>query len=173
MMFPNPVRRSFLPSLTRSASRPVPMGLRDHAASALATAVTELRQQAIADGVRPLPGVVHRALLGYFPEALLRRCRFAISEHGPLKLPALRLSYGDASAVTVGDVVLFRSERMAQSDPEAWAHQLTHVMQYQRWGTEEFARRFVQDAAAIEQEAAMNASRFLAWSRNKPGLARA
>jgi hypothetical protein len=36
-------------------------------------------------------------------------------------------------------------------------------MQYQRWGVEGFAERYVRDSAEIEQEAVDNANRFAAW----------
>jgi hypothetical protein len=42
---------------------------------------------------------------------------------------------------------------------------MTHVMQYQRWGIEGFASRYVRDREAVEQEAVANANRFVAWQR--------
>jgi hypothetical protein len=36
-------------------------------------------------------------------------------------------------------------------------------MQYQRWGVEGFAERYVRDSAAVEQEAIDNANRFASW----------
>jgi hypothetical protein len=138
----------------------------------LARAIADARQHAIADGVRPLPGVILRALQGYFPDTLLRKCRFAVSPAGPLKLPAWRLSYGHATAVTLIDVVIFAADRAAQTDLKLWAQALTHVMQYQRWGAEEFARRYVNDRAAIDYEAAANAVRCMSWLRDKDAVAR-
>ena len=145
------------------AQKVIPPGLLDYAASALGELIESARQQAIADGVRPIPPPVHRALLGYFPAALLQRCRFATGTSRALTLPALAFSYGDATAITLGDVVLFRSERVAETDLKVWAHELTHVMQYQRWGVDGFAERYVRDSAAVEQEAIDNANRFEVW----------
>jgi hypothetical protein len=135
----------------------------DYAASALAAMIEGARQQAIADGVRAVPPGVNRALLGYFPATLLQRCRFTTGRRRTLTLPALAFSYGDATATTVSDVVLFKNERVAETDLKVWAHQLTHVMQYQRWGIDEFAERYVRDRSAVEQEAIDNANRFAAW----------
>ena len=149
-----------LPARTQPAIAP---GLLDYAAGALGGLIDDARQQAIADGVRPVPPGIYRALLGYFPAALLRKCRFATGTSRALTLPALAFSYGDATAVTVGDVVLFRNERIAETDLKLWAHELTHVMQYQRWGTQGFAEHYVRDSAAVEQEAIDNADRFAAW----------
>jgi hypothetical protein len=141
----------------------IPSGLLDYAGSALGELIEGARQQAIADGVRPIPPGVYRALLGYFPAAVLQRCRFAAGASPPLTLPALAFSYGDATAITLGDVVLFKSERVAETDLKVWAHELTHVMQYQRWGVAGFAEHYVRDSAAVEQEAIDNANRFTVW----------
>jgi hypothetical protein len=126
-------------------------GLLDYAANALAALIDDARRQAIADGVRPVPPGVYRSLLGYTGTA------------SALTLPALAFSYGDATAITLGDVVLFKNERVAETDLKVWAHELTHVMQYQRWGIEGFAERYVRDSTAVEREAIDNANRFVAW----------
>jgi hypothetical protein len=147
-------------------------GLLDYAGDALGALIDGARQQAIADGVRPIPPAVYRALLGYFPATLLQKCRFAVGNSRPLTLPALAFSYGDATAVTLGDVVLFKNERVAETDMKVWAHELTHVMQYQRWGIDGFAERYVRDSNAVEQEAIDNANRFAAWLPRR-GLASA
>jgi Domain of unknown function (DUF4157) len=145
------------------AQRALPADLLDYAANALAALIDGARRQAIADGVRPIPPAVYRALLGYFPAALLQKCRFAVGNARALTLPGLAFSYGDATAMTLGDVVLFKNSRVAESGPKIWAHELTHVMQYQRWGIDGFADRYVRDSAAVEQEAIDNADRFAAW----------
>jgi hypothetical protein len=141
----------------------IPAALLDYAESALGEQIDTARQQAIADGVRPMPTSIFRALLGYFPSALLQRCRFATGNSRALTLPALPFSFGDASALTLGDVILLKSDRVAETDLKVWAHELTHVMQYERWGVEGFAGHYVRDAAAVEQEAIDNTNRFVAW----------
>jgi hypothetical protein len=135
----------------------------DDAAEALAALIDDARRQAIADGVRPVPPGVYRSLLGYFPAALLRGCRYSAGTASALTLPALAFSYGDATAITLGDVVLFKNELVAETDLKVWAHELTHVMQYQRWGVEGFAERYVRDSGTVEREAIDNADRFAAW----------
>ena len=142
---------------------PLEPGLVRYAGSVLAELIDGARQQAIADGVRPIPATVSRALLGYFPSALLQRCRFATGNSRALTLPALDFAYGDANILTVGDVVLFKTDRLADGNVRLWAHELTHVMQFQRWGVDDFASRYVRDPLAVEQEAIDNADRFGAW----------
>jgi len=137
--------------------------LLDYAGSALGRLIDSARQQAIADGVRPIPASINRSLIGFFPPTLLQRCRYAIGNSGALKLPALAFSYGDATAITLGEVVLFKSKRVAETDLKVWAHDLTHVMQFQRWGLDGFANHYVRGSAGVEQEAIDNADRFTAW----------
>ena len=63
--------------------------------------------------------------------------------------------------------MLFRDEHTAQTDLVLWAHELTHVMQYQRWGTDGFAARYVRDMNAVEKEARDNAARFKTWRQGR------
>jgi hypothetical protein len=147
----------------RSQPRVEP-SLRQYAARVLAHLMEAARAQAIAEGVRPVPPRISRGLLGYFPATILRQARYATGHTEGLSLPALAFTYGDAAAMTLGDVILFRDERAAQTDLKLWAHELTHVMQYQRWGIEGFAAHYIEDSAAVEQEARDNATRFDAWA---------
>ncbi len=147
----------------------IPPSLLDYAASALTDLIDSTRQQTIADGVRPIPSVIGRSLLGYFPAALLQKCRFATGTVATLTLPGLRFTYGDVTAVTLGDIVLFKLERSAETDLRLWAHELTHVVQFQRWGVDGFADHYVRDRAALEREANDNAARFVAWNNEQKG----
>jgi hypothetical protein len=135
----------------------------EFAADRLRRMIEATRQDAIAAGVRPVPAGVYRAMLGYFPPALLRKVRYGSGRVKRLSLPALAFSYGDAKAMTLGDVVLFKDERLAQGDLKLWAHELAHVMQCQRWGIDGFAQRYVRDSRDVEREAKETAKRFLAW----------
>ncbi len=135
----------------------------DDAATSLAGLIGDARQRAIADGVRPIPTPVYRALLGYFPAGLLQQCRFTAGRLRALTVPQVALSYGDATAIALGDVVLFKTEQAADTGLKVWAHELTHVMQCQRWGIDGFADHYVRDHSAVEQEAIDTADRFAAW----------
>lgn len=143
----------------------LPPQLLGHGARLLGILIGTARETAIAAGVKPVPPLIQRALLGFFPAALLRKVRYASGNAGQISIPGLALSYGHIDAVTLGEVVLFRDERKALADRELWAHEITHVMQYERWGIEEFAARYLEDRETIEQEARDNAARYLTWSR--------
>jgi hypothetical protein len=137
-----------------------------HGARLLAGLIHSAREAAIANGVKPVPPQIHRALLGYFPDAILRKVRFTSGHADAITIPGLAMSYGHIDAVTLADVILFRDDRAAQTDAKLWAHELTHVMQYERWGIDGFAMRYLQDYDAIEQEARDNADRYVYWSEH-------
>jgi hypothetical protein len=165
------VRRSlflapFAWALPARAQATIPPSLLERGSGLLAELIQSAREVAIANGVRPIPPQIHRALLGYFPEAMLRKVRYASGHADAITVPGLAMTYGHIDAVTLVDVILFRDDDAARSDAKLWAHELTHVMQYERWGVEEFATRYLQDSEAVEQEARHNADRFVAWSEH-------
>jgi hypothetical protein len=124
------------------------------------------RESAISSGVKPVPVRIHGALLGFFPDALLRKVRYASGHADAISIPGLAMSYGHIDGVTLGDVILFRDDDAARTDAKLWAHELTHVMQYERWGIEGFARHYLLDYDAVEQEARDNADRYVSWSEH-------
>jgi hypothetical protein len=166
------VRRSFLfapfawalPARAQPAE--IPPSLLEHGARLLATLIHSARETAIANGVRPVPAQIHRALLGYFPDAIMRKVRFASGQAESLTIPGLALTYGHIDAITLGDVIMFRDDHAAHTDRKLWAHELTHVMQYERWGIEGFAEHFLQDFDGLEREARENADRYVNWSEH-------
>jgi hypothetical protein len=165
------VRRSFFLApfawaLPAQAQTEIPPSLLERGSGLLAELIQSGREVAIANGVRPMPPRVHSALLGYFPDAMLRKVRFASGHADTITIPGLAMTYGHIDAVTLADVILFRDDDAARTDVKLWAHELTHVMQYERWGVEGFAMRYLQDCETVEQEARDNAQRFVAWSEH-------
>jgi len=165
------VRRSMLLApfawaLPARAQQPIPPTLMDQAAALLATLIQSARENAIANGVRPIPPSIQRALLGFFPDAILRKVRYASGNADAITIPGLAMTYGHIGGLTLGDVILFNDDHLARIDTKLWAHELTHVMQYERWGIEGFARHYIQDSGALEKEARDNADRYVAWSEH-------
>ena len=148
-----------LTSIGRTSSQ----DLTGFAASLLAQLITASRQQVLGAGTTPMPVRIMQGLSGYFPPELLRAVRYRSGGRTELSLSGLAFQYGDAVAVTLIDVVMFRDEAAAQQDLKLWAHELTHVMQYRRLGVDGFAARYVADSGAVEREAYANADRFVAW----------
>jgi Domain of unknown function (DUF4157) len=162
------VRRSFLLAplawaLPARAQPVIPPSLLEHAVRLLTALIQTTRETAISAGVKPLPPQMYRALLGYFPDAILRKVRYAGGHTDAIEVPGFVLEYGHVDAITLGDVILFREESAARADAKLWAHELTHVMQYERWGIDGFASHYLQDYDAVEREARDNADRFVAW----------
>jgi hypothetical protein len=152
--------------LPARAQPAIPPSLLEQGAKLLASLIQSARETAIANGVKPAPPQIHRALLGYFPDAILRKVRYASGQADSITIPGLALTYGHIDAVTLGDVILFRDDHAARTDAKLWAHELTHVMQYERWGIDGFAMRYLQDYDAVEQEARANADRYVTWSEH-------
>jgi len=59
----------------------------------------------------------------------------------------------DVNAVTLVDIIVFRSQDDALNNVALWAHELKHVQQYQQWGVGEFATRYTRDYNAVEAPA--------------------
>jgi hypothetical protein len=128
------------------------------------------RDQALKDGTQPMRSMMKEQLVGYFPEALLDRVRYRIGwgEGRPMQSSLFRLA--GARAVSLRDVIVFRDADIA-ANPVIWAHELAHVQQYDRWGTEEFARRYVRDHHAVELEAWEVSARYTMWALQEGKLA--
>ncbi len=154
---PAPARTEIPPSLAESGT------LLEHAARLLASLIQSARETAIANGVKLVPPQIHSALLGFFPDAILRKARYASGHADHIGIPGMTLSYGHIDAITLGDVILFRDDRAARTDAKLWAHELTHVMQYERWGIDGFATHYLQNYDAVEREARDNADRYVSW----------
>lgn len=121
------------------------------AAQALASGIKTARDETIKAGVLPIPPAIRAKLAATFPAELLDRVRYRVGREGTFGMQAFQ--YGEVQAMTLLDVVVFRSERDALANDVLWAHELTHVRQYDRWGPEEFAARYVRDHKAVEDEA--------------------
>jgi hypothetical protein len=116
--------------------------------------IVQSRDAALAQGVRSIPAAIRSALLGYVPEPILERVRWRVGGAGELSLQENLFRFGYSPAVTLDYVVIFQSEEDAVTDPKLWVHELRHVMQFADWGVPVFAARYLQDYAAVEEEAA-------------------
>ncbi len=131
---------------------------------ALATTIRLTRDRAWSAGVRPAPANVVKALSPYFSPGVLSQVRWRTPMQQPSVSGLLVHWYFREGAVTLSDVVLFSDAGLAQ-DPGFWAHELTHVEQYRRYGVDGFARRYVNDWESLEREARQRATRIRAELR--------
>ena len=118
---------------------------------ALAAFIVQSRDAAIERGVQPVSAEVRDAFAGFVSPELLERTRWRVD--GETGLIGLALFQpGAVRAVTVDNVILFANAEEA-ANVKLWAHELYHVIQYEAWGVEGFAERFVDDHRAIEHDA--------------------
>src|SRR5215510_1429718 len=121
-------------------------------APALAEAIRSTRDRVYPYG-HPMPAEVRRQLAPFFPRTVLEQVRYA-TEWDPTAdtLPSLFMGSDAKSAMTLGDVILFR-DAQGVADPLLWAHELTHVLQYHRLGISAFATRYLEQGWELEAEA--------------------
>ncbi len=125
------------------------------AAPAVAAMILASRDAALASGVEPIPEPIRREIEDYVPADVLDVVRWcAVPCGGELTLQQSTFRLGLAPAITLDDVIVFAERGDALTDPALWVHELMHVMQFREWGLDEFARRYLEDYAAVEKEAA-------------------
>jgi hypothetical protein len=118
----------------------------------LAEAIRTTRDRVYPQG-RPIPLALRRQLAPFFPRTVLKQVRYATAWDSTADLlPALFMGRSPKSAMTLGDVILFRDAH-GVTDPLLWAHELTHVMQYQHFGVTAFATRYLERGWELEAEA--------------------
>lgn len=113
----------------------------------------------------PIPEDVKNALRGNFNESTLNRARYSIGTI-EITLPnfigqGAKFMGGDSYAVTVDDIIVFNTNPGSYiNNANWWAHEMTHVQQYERMGVETFAFNYMRDAGnSLESEAVNNANR--------------
>ena len=125
----------------------------DLAASALASALQQSREEAWRLGTLPMPPRVREALLDHYPAQLLDSITYRVGLTENATVQSFSLRYGEATAVTTIDTITFADPWDAENNVALWGHEVKHVEQFQAWGVYGFARRYVRDHAAVEREA--------------------
>ena len=124
------------------------------------------RATALAGGTSPIPPHIRQELQGFFDDDLLNRVRFKVGDSGAANLANLGITYWDADAMTLIDVIVF-SDPQGVNDPSLWAHELQHVKQFREWGVRDFAIRYLRDPIhernPVEGEARQVAQAFQQW----------
>lgn len=129
------------------------------AAPALATAIRFSRGQALNRGTQPVPHHVRSALSPYFPPHILEKAKWTTADG--VSIDGLLSNWlNQEGAVTLNEIVAFSSSNLA-SDIGLWAHELTHVLQYDQMGVETFAFQYTVDWGGLEQQARDNANRIM------------
>jgi len=134
-------------------------------APALEQWIIQSRNTAI-NGTAPIPPMIRQMLTGYASEDSMNKARFKVEDNGFLNLSRVIEQAGQASAVTLIDVIVFRDTASA-NNPAIWAHELTHVDQYSRWGAHDFAISYIRDHGTVEQPAYDKQYRYAAWAQSR------
>lgn len=145
-------------------------GAADHGGPVLERWIRASREEALREGSAPIPPDMKAMLGGFFPQALLDRVRYQIGAGSSASLQGYVFGIGDTKGITLDEVIVFRDAETA-ADPLIWAHELAHVQQYERWGTLEFAQRYLQDFAEVEGEAWRVHGRYKSWAQRNGMMA--
>lgn len=140
------------------------------AGPALAGMIEVSRQDALRGGVSDVPPDIRNVLGSYFKHDVASGVRYRIGQGGDLALASNAFRYGDAVAITLGDIIVFR-DHDAASDLAIWAHEMNHVIQYRNWGMLDFAKRYVRDHGAVENEAYSLQENFINWYNSNNNVA--
>lgn len=120
------------------------------AAARLEAWLLQSRQAALRAGTEPIPLMIRAQLAPFYDDALLDDVRFRVGITDEMDAATVMLQNPDVQAVTLVDVVVFRSAAAAEQDATLWAHELWHVQQYREWGTDGFAQRYTRDFQSVE-----------------------
>ena len=128
-------------------------------AQLLSQRIEQSRERVLAAGTQPVPLQIRVQLEPYFDLQVLDSARYRIGDENPANISHALLQNPDVQAVTLVDVLVFRNADAAQNDVALWAHELTHVQQYQALGIAEFTLRYSRDYVQIEAPAYQMQSR--------------
>lgn len=142
----------------------------DDATATLVRAIETTQAVSLAAGTEPIPAVIRRKIVGFFPKPMLDEIRYRIGWTEPRPPLAPLFLIPQVKAMTLGRVIVFR-DQAAANDVRIWVHELGHVEQYARWGTEGFAERYVRNYKAVEDDAWAVFDRYDAWARAQGRLA--
>lgn len=114
-----------------------------------------------ARGAAPIPPHIVQQLRGLVRNDILASTRYKIGDPGVFNLANLSIRYGDANAVTLIDIVVFKNANDAHNDTRLWVHELAHVRQFRDWGVRDFTIRYLRDWGSVEHEANLASDEFV------------
>lgn len=148
-----------IPPMLQNLPKDVGQALLNPAAPILASAIRFSKGQAQNRGTQPIPQNIKQQLSKYFPQHILESTSWTtangISIDGMLKN-----WLNQEGAVTLDNVICFSSAELT-TNVELWAHELTHVLQYDQMGVETFAFIYSTNWNSLEGQANENASRII------------
>ncbi|MCP1372632.1 eCIS core domain-containing protein [Dyella lutea] len=154
---PNPAA---IGPMLQNLPKDVSQVLLNPAAPAIAESIRWSRAEAFRRGVQPIPPQIRQYLQPYFPPQILDKVRWTTA--GGISIDgALKNWFNQEGAVTFDDVIVFSDARNTEN-VALWAHELTHVLQYQQMGIDTFAFQYMYEWNGMEQQARDNSSHIVA-----------
>lgn len=142
-----------LPDLGQILGSGIPTEITQVAGPALALWLSQSRAEAAISGTQPIPDAIREQLLRWYPPSVLDAALYKVGDNGELSAASAMMQNPDIGAVTLVDIIVFRTAEAAETNVALWAHELKHVQQYQEWGVNGFAQRYTQDFNAVEAPA--------------------
>jgi hypothetical protein len=136
----------------------------ENAGPILAGLIQTSRNDTLNGGVQDVPDDIRSIMSQFYGFDIAAGIRYRIGQGGDLALASNAFRYGDAIAITLYDLIVFRDQATAQ-DLSVWAHELQHVQQFRGWGVLDFSKRYVRDHQAVENEAYATQDRYRAWAQ--------
>ncbi|HSE62716.1 MAG TPA: DUF4157 domain-containing protein, partial [Thermoanaerobaculia bacterium] len=123
-----------IPEMLRNLPLDVGQALLAPHGAALAAAIRNGAAQALSDA-RPIPPDVRAVLSRFFPPYILDKAQWNVYDPNRIAIDGAIFGwFNSEGAITLDRVVVFRDAAVAQSDWRLWAHELTHVSQYDNMG---------------------------------------
>ncbi|MDE1195044.1 MAG: DUF4157 domain-containing protein [Pseudomonas sp.] len=142
-----------LPDVGQILGSGMPTEITQVAGPALALWLSQSRAEAAISGTQPIPDAIREQLLRWYPPSVLDAALYKVGDNGELSAASAMMQNPDIGAVTLVDIIVFRTAEAAETNVALWAHELKHVQQYQEWGVNGFAQRYTQDFNAVEAPA--------------------
>lgn len=132
---------------------PLLEGVNQVAANSLQQWIVESRNNMPDTLLHPIPLHIRAQLEPYYDLQVLDTARYKVGVDQQANAANTLMQNPDVEAVTLVDVIVFRTEDDAQNNVALWAHELHHVKQYLEWGVADFAKRYTRDYNAVEAPA--------------------
>lgn len=154
-----PPNISAIPPMLQNLPKDLAQAALSPASPILASAIRFSKAQAQNRNPQPIPQHIRQQLAAYFPQHLLESTTWTTA-NGISIDGMLRNWLNQEGAVTLDNVICFSGSELA-NDVELWAHEMTHVLQYDQMGVETFAFVYSTNWSSLESQARDNAGRIM------------
>jgi hypothetical protein len=130
-----------------------------HGTPKLEAWIRETRNRIRVSGAEPIPTDMRNRLAVYFKPHEFVGLRFVVDAALGEEMRRASFDFGNDDAVCLADVIVFRDRQAATSDV-AWARGLALCRQFERWGIQRFAGRYLENWRQIAGEVERDTARY-------------